>query len=276
MKYDCPDLLAPIFLLGMPRSGTTWLSQILESSPDILVRLSPNFSHALKNKLSPLSTMAEWRDVLRAVCRTDDPFLTLDILRDTGELIRFPDAGSRVATHLVLKDTRFHAVYRAGMRRMPKARTIYIVRHPAAVLWSWKSCREFPVGADFKTEWRSGACRKKGSEGEYWGFEDWKNLTLSYCELAASHPDRYRIVRYEDVVDRAMQEIETIFSFMGIPLPGHTLDFIETTHSRHDDRPYSIFKSKSVAHAWRGHFPADILSQISAEVKGTCLERFVA
>ena len=63
-----------IFLLGMPRSGTTWLSQIFEASPEIVVRLSPNYSYPLKNTLSLAGDREAWIRQLSAALESDDPF----------------------------------------------------------------------------------------------------------------------------------------------------------------------------------------------------------
>ena len=80
----------PLFLLGMPRSGTTWLSQIFESSPDFIVRLSPNYSRPLKNVLDLGSSREEWVSSFSYALHTDDEFMTQDFRRANGELGRFP------------------------------------------------------------------------------------------------------------------------------------------------------------------------------------------
>ena len=38
-----------IAIFGMPRSGTSFLGQILDSSPSVAYRLEPIFSYKLKN-----------------------------------------------------------------------------------------------------------------------------------------------------------------------------------------------------------------------------------
>ncbi len=184
------ELSSPIFLLGMPRSGTTWLSQIIESSPDVIVRLSPNYSYKLKNRLTVNSGLSEWQSVLSQAIDSDDKFLTQNWRRETGELSYFSAQREHTKAKFFIKDTRFHDVYQAGMDLMERARIVYIVRHPAAALWSWSQCKEFPEGANFQEEWRAGNCRKHEGPGEYWGFDDWKHLTAEYLKREAENPQR--------------------------------------------------------------------------------------
>ena len=161
------DLDSPVFLLGMPRSGTTWLSQIFESSRDFVVRLSPPYSYAFRGRLTEASGRDEWRQVLQGTIASSDAFLTQNWRRDTGELTDFDKDAANVA-RLAVKDTRFHRLYRAGMSVLPRAKSIYIIRHPAAALWSWRNCKEFPAEADFAIEWRR-ALQETGWAGRLLG-----------------------------------------------------------------------------------------------------------
>ena len=265
----------PVFLLGMPRSGTTWLSQIVESAPEAIVRLSPNYAYPLKNRLSAASTAAEWRAVLAHALATDDPFMTQNWRRDSGDLVRFPKARVAGRPILFVKDTRFHGHYRVAMDRLPRAKCVYIVRHPAASLHSWRRSPEFPEGAAFEAEWRSGACRKGTGSGEYWGFDDWKALTLDYQACCLRNPDRYLVLRYEDLVGNARREAARVFAFCGLALGAPTEAFIRESQSRDEPGAYSVFRQKDVAGRWRRDFPADILGRIEADLAETPLAVFL-
>lgn len=271
---DLRSAASPVFLLGMPRSGTTWLSQIFESSPDFLVRLSPNFSYLLKNQLDDASTRDEWIDQLAAAASSDDPFMTQNWRRDTGELGIFDERSTGCETRLAVKDTRFHHLYQQAMELLPGARCIYVVRHPAGAINSWWRSKEFPPEADLAREWRSGTCRKNGP-GEYWGFDDWRALTEQYLDLEARQPLRYRTFRYEDLVDDPHRQTAELFSFVGCATAEPTTSFIAESQSRHDDRPYAVYKDPSVAERWRDQLPIDIISRIEAELRATRLERFL-
>lgn len=258
------DVDRPVFLLGMPRSGTTWLSQIFESSPDVVVRLSPPYSYDYRHRIGIGSDTDEWRTTLRGVIDTEDKFLTQNWRRETGELPEFGQDKAD-AERLAIKDTRFHALYEAGMEALPGARTVYIVRNPGAALWSWRNCKEFPAGAEFREQWRTGACRKHDGDGEYWGFTDWLRLTTAYQQRAQAEPDRYLVVRYEDLVTHAMPTVERMFAFCELAVRTETIEFLGASQSSYDPRPYSVFKGRTLRDDWRHELPEDIYAAIEAE-----------
>ncbi len=51
--------LAKIAVHGVPRSGTSWLSEIFNSSPRVLFKYQPLFSYVLKDFLNPGSSREE-------------------------------------------------------------------------------------------------------------------------------------------------------------------------------------------------------------------------
>ena len=265
----------PVFLLGMPRSGTTWLSQIVESSPDFEVRLSPNYSYPLKNRLDATSSREAWLEVLQAAVDTDDAFMTQDWRRETGELARFEHPRSE-QRRLAVKDTRFHELYLRGLELFPQAQCVAIVRHPAGALASWRDSKEFPEGQRFEAEWRSGGARKQEGPGEYWGFDDWVRVTSMFLARQAREPARMHILRYEDLVRDPLATTGELFDFLGCGLSETTRGFIASSRAHHDARTYSVFKSPETADAWRASFPAAILGEMEAELRGTGLERFLA
>lgn len=275
MRLPADVLAAPVLLIGMPRSGTTWLSQIVESAPEFLVRLSPNYSYPLKNLLTEDSTAAEWVDVLGRAAESDDPFLTQDWRRTSGELPWFDGDPARVV-RLAIKDTRFHAVYQQGMRVLPGALAVHIVRSPVAGLRSWYRSEEFhPEDGTFEEQWRDGGGRKREGWGEYWGFDDWMTVTESWLRLGEELPGRVLTVAYEDLRADPVTVARRIFGFAGLDLPEETVRFITDSRSRHDGRTYSVFKDPTVREDPAAGLPAPVVDEISREVRGTRLEGFL-
>ena len=266
----------PLFLLGMPRSGTTWLSQIFESSPDFVVRLSPNYSYTLKNQLDLGASRNDWSAQLSAALVTSDPFMTQNWRRETGELETFPSRPLWTVGRLAIKDTRFHSLYQRAMELFDEAQLIYLVRHPAGAINSWWRSKEFPDEAGIASEWRSGACRKKEGPGEYWGFDDWCSLTDRYLHLARQAPSRYRVCQYEILVRNPERVATELFAFAGYDLCPTTREFLLDSQSRHDDRTYSVFKDPSVVDRWRSELPEAIQETIRIELAETPLARFAS
>lgn len=273
-KYPGVRIDEPVFLLGMPRSGTTWLSQIFEASPKMVVRLSPNYSYLLKNKLSESSTANDWIGILSIALSSDDPFMTQNWKREQGEL-EWIEKDPKKACRLAIKDTRFHHIYLKGMELFPRAKCLYIVRHPCGHLNSWKSSAEFPGDADFTTHWRTGACRKSDGPGEYWGFSDWKELTTQYLALERKDPDRFKVFQYEALVQEPLEIAKKLLGFIGLPMGENVASFLERSHASHNPSAFSVFRSPKVAERWHTEFPNEIAEEIYKDLQGTELERFL-
>jgi hypothetical protein len=79
------------WISGMPRSGTTWLSQILASSPDVRLKFCPLFSYEFKNALDEKSTSEDWKQLFLNVYETKSEFLDQDYLRKKGFVPTFAD-----------------------------------------------------------------------------------------------------------------------------------------------------------------------------------------
>ncbi len=251
------------------------MSQIFEYSPEVLMRLSPNYSYPFKNMLDENSSRADWEAQLTAALDTDDPFMTQNWRRERGEL-EWIDKDPNAVRKLIIKDTRFHHLYIKGMSNFSDAKCLFVIRHPCGHLNSWMTSSEFPKGADFAANWRSGACRRNEGPGEYWGFDDWKALALEFLALEDEQPERFKVFRYEDLVADPTGMTQTLFEFSGLEFVDEVRAFLARSHARHDPNVFSVFRSPTVAGRWRTEFPAEIAAEILAELEGTDLARFTA
>lgn len=264
-----------IFLVGMPRSGTSWLSQIVDSCPPVRFRLAPLFSYAFKNAVDERSDRADYDRVLRGAYASDDPFMNQTEKRRSGDYPSFAEK-SAAPEFLVVKETRFHHLLERLLELFDDLKLVAIVRHPCGAIHSWLTTpKEFPATADPMTEWRSGACRKTARE-EYWGFEDWKTVTRLHLALERRHPERVRVIRYEALVAEAEAQTRPLFAFLGLPLTKQTADFLAASQTTHRAETHAVFKHPSVTERWRSELDPDIQRVILEELRGTDLERFLA
>jgi hypothetical protein len=262
-----------VLLTGMPRSGTSWLSQIFDSSPHVRFRLSPLFSYDFKNALNEASTAAQWRDLLQKAYESRNEFMDQSERRRNGQ---YPTFAKKLPDPpiLVIKDTRFHNLTASMLERVPHLKVVALVRHPCGAIHSWLTTPgEFPAGADPLTEWRSGACRKTGF-GEYWGFDDWQDVTRMHLRLAATMPDRVILQSYETLARDATAQTQALFRFCGIPYEGQTADFLRRSQGEHHPGSYAVYKNPDTACRWRAELQPSIRDAILAELRGTELERF--
>lgn len=263
-----------VWLNGMPRSGTSWLSQIFDSHPNVRFKLSPLFSYAFKNAVDAESSIDEWLNFLQNVYLTEDDFMDQKYRRKNGEYPVFPIKNEE-PSYLVIKDTRYHNLTKRIIETIPELTFIHIVRHPCGAINSWlRAPREFPKNADPTMEWRTGACRKTGSE-EFWGFNDWIFITNLYLDLAEKHPDIIMMVRYEDLVNEPIITTNKLFNFMGLDMHSQTTKFLNDCHAKNILNEYAVYKNKEVKDKWKKQLNPKIVDEIYFELKGTRLERFL-
>lgn len=262
------------WISGMPRSGTTWLSQIFASSPDVRLKFCPLFSYEFKNCLNENSTLNEWEKLFSEVYQTNSEYLDQDYLRKEGLVTNFPTKYEN-PSHLIIKSTRFHNLMPHLLKQNTSIRVIYLVRHPCASIYSWlTNPYEFPSHADPAEEWKTGSCRKN-DPGEFWGFDDWKKVTLQALDLAQLYPSQFKIQRYEDLVLDTPKYTKELFSYLGIPYKKQTEEFIALTRSKHDSNKRSIFKKIELQDNWRILLDPTIINTCYNELKNTSLEKFL-
>lgn len=261
------------WISGMPRSGTTWLSQMFASSPDVRLKSCPLYSYEFKNALDETSSTEQWGTLFAKLYQTKSEFLDQDHLRKYGLIPHFKDKHEN-PQHLIIKSNRFHNLTPYILALKEQVRFIHVVRHPCATIFSWLSNpREFPSHADPLLEWRSGQCRKTGP-GEFWGFDDWKKVTTQALRLSEQYPSRHKVVRYENLVKNTEHQTRELFVFLQVPFEKQTLDFINLSHSRHDDHKHSVFKNPELKIEWGDKLDASIISACMSEIRGTELEQF--
>jgi len=264
-----------IWLNGMPRSGTSWLSQIFDSCPEVAFRLSPLFSYEFKNRINKSSSLDEVIDFFKDVYESQNDFLTQREKRENGE---YPDFNYKKNNpeYLVIKDSRYHNLTEFLLKTYSDIQFIHIIRNPCAVINSWiNTDREFKnKGCEIERDWRSGICRKTGPE-EFWGFNDWIYLTKFYLKLEREYPEKVLVIKYEDLVPHSVCETERMLKFSNLEMHSQTIDFLENCHSKHISNEYAVYKSKSVKDKWRKELNKEIILEIYSELEGTRLEQFL-
>jgi hypothetical protein len=262
------------WISGMPRSGTTWLSQIMASSPDVRLKFCPLFSYEFKNALDEKSSSEDWKQLFLDVYETRSEFLDQDYLRRKGLIPTFLEKKEN-PQHLIIKSTRFHNLIPYILALNSQIRFIHLIRHPCATIHSWLTNKnEFPPLADPMTEWRGGACRKNGP-GEFWGFDDWKRVNTQALKLKEQYPNRFKILRYEELVKDTEVCTKSLFDYFGVPYKKQTQEFIELSRSKHDNNNRSVYKKPELQNRWITKLDPSIISTCLGELKGTELEQFI-
>ena len=213
---------APIFVVGMPRSGTTLLSAMLDAHSAIAItpethfytrcwnaeRRVPDSIEAVWERLvqqpgvQDLQLTAEEMEHLReAACQSQRPSPS-DLLRALGTIYAERNGaqvwGEKTPDHL--------AHVPAMMRDFPEAAVLCIVRDARDVCLS---LRGLPWNEDSLPE-------------SAW---TWRRYAQKSTRYQTAFPDRYREVRYEDLLARPEATLRELTAWIGCPFEKRMLGF---------------------------------------------------
>jgi hypothetical protein len=197
----------PIFILGLPRSGTTLVERIMSSHSSVhaageLPALSEAISAAAKGTESP--SVRNWLDLAAAIPKLDAAsvareYLTLAVPR-TGAKPRFIDKQPVNFLYCGLI-----------LRAFPNAAIVHVTRHPLAACY-----------AIYKT-------RFGGTYPFAYDLNEIAEFYIGYRRLMAHWhqvlPGRILDVAYEDVVTSQEATTRRLLDFSGLPFENACLDF---------------------------------------------------
>lgn len=198
----------PIFIVGLPRSGTTLLDRIITSHSDVtaageLKQFNRCMLQALQMlKLSPQLSRTE---MVTASKNIDFQRLGENYLRSsrtrTGHSPRFTDKFPQNS-------------YYVGMilKALPKAKIIIMQRNPIAVCY-----------AVFKQLFSEGSYPYSYSLTEMADYYIEHNKLLNHWQAIGG--DAVKTVYYEDLVDELEKQAQDILSFLNLPWQPACLDF---------------------------------------------------
>ena len=261
-----------IIITGMPRSGTSWLGQIINSDPKVLFRTEPLFSYRFKNLINPRSSCNEVNSFLANLIHLDDNFILQKENEATGY---YPMFNKEKTNILSFKTTRHFELLEKYLKCVPNINIVAVIRHPCGAINSWiKTYNEFQKkGCEIEADWKTGGMRKN-QIGEYWGFDDWITSTKFFFILANAHKN-FHIVKYSNLVKKPEVATAKLFYSLGLHPTSQTMNFLNESHGRHDANPYSVFKNKSVLESWRNELSSNISNTILAEASKAGLSEFL-
>lgn len=263
-----------IAIHGAPRSGTSWLGQLFNSSESVQFRYQPLFSYAFKDFLSPDSDARRIDEFAEALLRCDDDFV---LQRNAASLSGYSlDFEKTACTHLVYKEVRHHDILPSILERCPSARGIGIIRDPRAVIQSWmRAPREFAKEWNIREEWRFAPRKNAGHPENWYGLARWIELSRLLMNLESDHPDRFRIVCYEDLVEDPHKTLQELFRFCGLGMTPQVTAFIERSRTQEDGQPYGVLRRGRTSTPSFTFLPADLVTAIEEETRASGLGRFI-
>lgn len=266
MKIHERSSINNVALFGVPRSGTTWLGQIFNSSPSVAFRYQPLFSYEFKDRLSDRSTKHDIDEFNNDLLDAKSNFV---LQKET--LSGQPNIGfhKEEITTLVWKEVRYLKLI-DNIVRKSDTKVILLTRHPGAVLNSWLSIpKEFDASWNPLNEWRLALKKNDGKDENFFGYEKWKEAVALFIKLEREFPKQVMIVKYEDLNNDSIAVTERLFDFVGLNIEQQTKDFIAASKSSSDNDPYGVFRQKQDINQWKDKLDERIINELIRD-----LERF--
>lgn len=220
------DLVAPIFVLGCYRSGTTLIRYVLDSHPNIACPPETDF-------LIPLVEM-----VRKPVYTTGLSTLGLDQTAADRKVLQWANelysayAFAQGKTRWADKTPSYIDIADDLARIFPLAKFVCITRHPLDQIHSFTTadqgfrdiCRAYL--AEPESDIRLGAARY------------WAKQTRRIREFEKSHPARVCMLRYKDVCLEPESQLRLMFRVVEEPWCDNVMQFWSSSHDigREDGR----------------------------------------
>jgi omega-hydroxy-beta-dihydromenaquinone-9 sulfotransferase len=248
---DTTPIDRPIFVIGTGRSGTTLRFKILSRHPELgwirtlSASVSLSYSQHLRKGLGKLPGCAWLRRTSFYAVAHPEPYAFWQRYapsfnrpcRDLDERDVHPHLASGIRSALMneireLKRTRFITKY-TGWSRIrfmdqifPDALYVHIIRNGLDVAWSLLQ-QDFWEGWRGPGQWRWGPLAP--ADREIWEQSDrsffvlaglqWKLLMENITQTGAQVHDRYKEIRYEDLVNNPDSTVASLLQFADLPNP---------------------------------------------------------
>ena len=210
-----PNEWTPVFIVGMPRSGTTLLAELLSRFPKVCQRGELSWMSSLASQVS-----ASGRSDYRTQLEFASKFYSAQLRQDDSTAQYFIDKQPHNFMHVDLI-----------LKMFPNARFLYCQRNArdnAVSLWT----QSFQLGSqDFSYAFSDISATVKGS----------RQLMDHWIKL---YPTAIHSVQYEDMVLDSNGVLDAISNWLGLPLAAHTREY-----------PHVLPTSISTASFWQARQP---------------------
>ncbi len=264
-----------IAIHGTPRSGTTWLGEILNSSVNVKYNFQPLFSYAFKDFLNNHSSKKNIDLFFKKLSKTEDEFVCQ---KDNRKQKKLPVFRKENITSIVYKEVRYHHILFNLMEKTDDIKLLLIIRNPLSTINSWlKAPKEFrkDIGWKEKEEWRYAFKKNLNKPEEFNGFEKWKEATNIFIDLKKHYPSKVYLLEYSSLLKQTIKKAKEIFNFCNLNYKQQTDDFLQISKNKENSDPYSVYKKKRHDNKWKKQLNKRIIKEIYADLKDTRLEQFL-
>lgn len=207
MSSELNDIInKPVFIIGCPRSGTTWLQRLLLGHPDICGGQETHFFSTFGNILRVYNKQKSSQRRVGLACYWEDASLKAT-LTDLWHNTVTGLVKSKPNAKILLEKTPAHARYMDVILELfPDARFIHIIRDSRAVVSS--------LLAASQSEWGDWAPSTAKQAAVQW-YLHVKDAREGGQKLG---PSQYIEVRYEDLKSDGFNQLTRLFNFLNISI----------------------------------------------------------
>lgn len=255
-----------IAIYGVPRSGTSWLGEILDSVPQINYKFQPLFSYKFKNRILMESTKTEIDQFFNELFHEDtDEFINQKIQREEGKCPKFKHPKS--ANILAYKETRYLYTVPLLLSIYKDIKIVAIIRNPIDTLESWINApKEFKEEWDIKEEWLFAQKKNEFRPENYYGYYKWKEWIKMVDVMKRLYPDNFYVIKYEDLNYNPQKIIQELFKNLDIAMNEQTVEFIKMSQENENADAYSVFRNKKHEKNRKYILPDEIKQEISKDL----------
>lgn len=279
----------PVFIMGLPRSGTTWLAKMFDSHPQTYYLHEPDISLRVKDAL-PEWPVAPYGDAVlektHAYCRSLEhvwtprstgkgPFFSKGFLSPLDKLrqkvataagaAQSPPRADPEKIRLIMKSVSNFSRLGIFAHSSPQTRHIAVVRHPLgqvdSMLRGMKGGRFYDTKITFDWLLRcpdagglglSESVMNKASDAERVAWL-W---TLSTNAAAKLDADNIRLVYYDNICVDPIGSFKELFEYSELDMPMATKNFLSsTTNTDGSDKYFGVNRvSADEPNKWRYQF----------------------
>ncbi|SNR75969.1 sulfotransferase domain-containing protein [Lutibacter flavus] len=260
---------------GVPRSGTSWIGSIFDSSKNVVYRNQPLFSFAFKSFLNEESSGNEIDDFFESISKSNDDYITQKEGKNNGLI---PDFDKGLQTHIVYKEARYHHILPNMLSNDKDVKVVGIIRNPKSVISSWMNApKEFNNKEwDIFTEWKDANLKNLKAPEEFYGYNKWKETALNFLELKNKYPKRFYILNYKTLLNDTENEVRNLFSFCNISIDSQTINFLKKGQNIDlSHEAYSVYRKNQKDDKWKNHLPIQIINEIDKDLIKSGLELYI-
>lgn len=250
-------------LFSVPRSGSSWLGEIINSSPEVIYKFQPNFAYTFEHALQEDSTSEEINDFFDKLYLSKDEFVN-GKLSISGAKRNLNFLKHQEST-LFFKETHYLNVIE-NLLTTSDTKVIGLVRSPFAVINSWINIpKEFDPSWSVEEEWKYAELKNKDQSTHFFGYQKWKEASFLFIRLKREYPEQFYLINYEDLLSNPVKEVEQLFKFCSLNHTEQTDAFIKLSTTTEAEDVYAVFKQKTDDMGWKKTLPSYIENEIKED-----------